>query len=251
MDLCQNNKAISKEVKNFILNVGDIKEESITDYLVWKWKEIDKKFNVINVSTFTRNEENKITGADFEMEIWVVGNTKKYPLVIQAKKFIKPYDSYVSKLNYPKNNKQQMTKLLEYAKNKNKIPFYMIYSLPDKATKSMCKNNDVDECGVFLIHANIAKEFSDKKHGKKVSKNNILEKSNPFHCIFCCPLSRGEEYFSHYYNIENDSEIDTPEYVNYLLNTHPAELDDIKIKLLISEYQLTDYKYVAVYDMRK
>ncbi len=88
MDLCQSNKAISKEVKNFILNVGDIKEESITDYLVWKWKEIDNKFNVINVSTFTRNEENKVSGADFEMEIWVVGKTKKYPLVIQAKKFM-------------------------------------------------------------------------------------------------------------------------------------------------------------------
>ncbi len=127
----------------------------------------------------------------------------------------------------------------------------MIYSLPNKSMKSMCKNNDIDDCGVFLIHADIAKEFSDKKHGKKVSKNNILEKSNPFHCIFCCPLSRNEEYFSHYYNIENESEIDTPEYVNYLLNTHPAELDDTKIKSLINEHQLTNYKYVAVYDMRR
>lgn len=36
-----------------MLNVPDVKEESITDYLVWKWRELDKKVNYINVSTFT------------------------------------------------------------------------------------------------------------------------------------------------------------------------------------------------------
>jgi|GEM_PF-3885934 len=33
MNLCEANKTVSLEVKNFRLNVSDVKEESITDYL--------------------------------------------------------------------------------------------------------------------------------------------------------------------------------------------------------------------------
>lgn len=40
MNICEANKAVSLEVKKFMLNVLDVKEESITDYLVWKWREL-------------------------------------------------------------------------------------------------------------------------------------------------------------------------------------------------------------------
>ena len=252
MNLCQSNRELNKEIKEFILNVDDVKEESITDYLVWKWKEIDKRFKSINVSTFTRHEENKFTGADFEMEIWLVGNKKNYPLVIQAKKFIKPYDTYVRKLNYPNNSKGQMNKLLSYSASNNKIPFYMFYSLPDKDTKSMCPNNDVSDCGMFLACANDIEEFADGKYGRRVSKNDILKKSNPFHCIFCCPLSLEGNYFETYFNaIESENEdVALPEYINYLLKIHPLEIDTQHIRSLIKEYRLEIFKHIAVYDMR-
>lgn len=74
LDLCEANKALGIEVREFILNVPDAKEESITDYLVWKWRSLDKKFNYINVKTFNRHEENAKTGADFELELWLVGS---------------------------------------------------------------------------------------------------------------------------------------------------------------------------------
>ncbi len=100
-DLCKNNKAIGLEVKTFMENVKDVKEESITDYLMWKWRELDRRFNYIRTSTFTRQEESDTTGADFELELWIVGRIKSLPLLFQAKKFLKPHDRYKLKLNYP------------------------------------------------------------------------------------------------------------------------------------------------------
>ncbi|MCP3670911.1 MAG: hypothetical protein GY814_10855 [Gammaproteobacteria bacterium] len=253
MDICESHKALTREVADFLLNVKEVKEESITDYLVWKWKEIDKRFKSINVSTFTRQEESALTGADFEIELWLIGKTRRYPLVIQAKKFIKPYDSYVSKLKYPSNTKGQMNKLLGYSAKNNKIPFYAFYSLPDYDTKAMCRRNDVAECGVFLAHAEVIEEFAEGKHGTRVSKNNLLAKSNPFHCIFCCPLSETVRYFEKYYSVQGieTQESDSPIYVDYLLRTHPLEVDEEYVKTLIEEYKLGIFKYVAVYDIRE
>ncbi|MBD3671240.1 MAG: hypothetical protein HUJ29_10735 [Gammaproteobacteria bacterium] len=252
MDLCVSNKALAQEVADFLVNVSDVNEESITDYLVWRWKEIDKRFKAINISTFTRQEESKISGADFEMELWLVGKTKRYPLVFQAKKFIKPYASYVRKLRYPDNTKQQMNKLLSYAASNNKIPFYVFYSLPDTKTKTMCMRNNISNSGVFMGHAKIIEEFADGKHGSRVSLNKLLENTNPFHCIFCCPLAHLGGYFEKYFPVSASTEQDqtTPGYVNYLLETHRLEINNERVKSLIEQYNLGVYRYVAVYDLR-
>lgn len=95
MKLCKTNKAISLDVREFMGNVSDVKEESITDYLVWKWRKLDPNFKYLKVSTYTRHEENSTTGADFELELWLVGRRFHFSLIFQAKKLVKPYDSYV------------------------------------------------------------------------------------------------------------------------------------------------------------
>ena len=106
-----------KDIKKFLKNVDDVKEESITDYLMWKWKEIDKKLKCIkNVETHTRHKEHYVTGADFDIELWILSNTKKVSLAVQAKKFIEPKNFYVSKIKYPKNSSGQINKLLAYAR---------------------------------------------------------------------------------------------------------------------------------------
>ncbi|RGP86425.1 hypothetical protein BC355_13395 [Vibrio cholerae] len=159
------------------MNVDGVGEESITDFLLWKWASIDKRFRSINVSSFTRQEESKVSGADFEMEVWLVGKGLVYPLVFQAKKFVKQYDAYVNKLNYPKNTKNQMNTLLGYASSNKRIPFYAFYSIPDNKTKAMCRRNDVFDCGVFMAHAKVIEQFADGKHGRKVSKNDLLKET--------------------------------------------------------------------------
>ena len=112
MNLCQSHINLSIEVSQFLSNCTDVKEESVTDYLVWKWSELDKRFKHININTFTRQEENKTTGADYELELWLIGRVFSFPLVIQAKKFIKNFDSYHAKLNYPDKTQNQLKTLL-------------------------------------------------------------------------------------------------------------------------------------------
>ncbi|WP_126536006.1 DUF6615 family protein [Aerosticca soli] len=168
------------EVKTFMLNAPDVKEESITDCLVWKWRELDTRFKYINVSTFTRQEESTTTGADFEIELWLVGEKFHFPLVFQAKKFVKLNDFYVTKLNYPARTQGQLTRLLEYAKAQKKLPFYVIYSVPDSNTETMCRGKDTADTAVFIADAHTIKKFADGKHGKRVSKTSCLRQQINF-----------------------------------------------------------------------
>lgn len=255
MNLCAANKAVSLEVKNFMLNVPDVKEESITDYLVWKWRELDARFKYINVATFTRQEESATTGADFEIELWLVENKFHFPLVFQAKKFVKPNDSYVAKLNYPAGTQGQLTTLLAYAKTQKKLPFYVIYSVPDSNTKTMCGGVDTADTAIFMADAHTIKKFADGKYGKRVSKNKLLKATNSFHCIFCCPLSQGGDYFRSYFSAltegadPRENEV-LPNYVSMLINGRTLELGKEETLALINQNELRKFRAVAVYDMR-
>ncbi len=255
MNICDTNKILSLDIKNFILNVPDVKEESITDYLVWKWRELDARFKYISISTFTRQEENTITGADFEIELWLVGRKFHFPLVFQAKKFIKPYDSYVTKLNYPAKTQGQLTTLLSYAKARKKLPFYIIYSIPDPNTQTMCFNKNFSDTAIFMTDAYTVKKFADGKHGKRISKNQILKETNPFHCIFCCPLNQHGNYFTNYFselteNTEAHDNAILPDYVRTLLNGHTLEFGKKEMLAFINQNELRKFRIVGVYDMR-
>lgn len=72
MDFCAASRSLSSEVQGFIENVHEVKEESITDFFAWKWREFDPRFKLINVRLFTREEESSTTGADFQLQIWFV-----------------------------------------------------------------------------------------------------------------------------------------------------------------------------------
>lgn len=257
-EICKIIKEISKNVFEFLENVHDVKEESITDYLVWKWRETDKNFKFININTFTRKEESKLTWADYEMELWLVNELFVIPLVIQAKKFIKDYDNYYNKLKYPNWTNKQLNTLLAYAKCNSRLPFYIFYSIPNDKTELMCEwNYSLKNNALFLADAykvqNIVSSFSRKP----LSKNQILSKTIPFYCLFCCELIMNSyiEFFSKYFsniisnfdnlNINYNKE-NLPEYVKLLLNN---ELTDKRALELIEEYKLNIYRHVAVYDL--
>lgn len=252
MDICTANKDVSLDVKNFMENVPDVKEESITDYLVWKWKELDKRFNFINISQFTRQQESATTGADFELELWLIKENFHLPLIFQAKKFIKQHDSYFAKLNYPAGTQTQLAHLLSYAKANDRLPFYAFYSIPDAGTQAMCKYGNSDTA-VFMTDANKVKEFADGKYGKQVSKNKLLEISNPFHCMFCCPLIRKNMlYFKYYFSsqfsetIPRDNE-QLPKYVSMLLDGRISKNETLNV---IKRNELRVFRVVGTYDMR-
>lgn len=264
--ICEENKKVSKLVHDFIVNVSDVGEESITDYLIWKWREIDRRFNYLNLRKFTKEEENKKSGADFELELWLVGRKNSFPLVIQAKKFIPTHNAYCSKLNYMADKKRQIDLLIEYSEKKNRLPFYLIYSVPDKDTEVMCKKSGInpydDQISLYLADACDLREISDKCKHKKISKNSILKHSNPFCCLFCCPLSNKDlsEYFAQYYPevynsckengyIYNDNNI--PMYVRSLLDHEIPEYQPKEAKAFVKEYGLERIRNIGVLDMRE
>jgi hypothetical protein len=259
MNICDANKSLSLEVKKFLENVKDVKEESITDYLVWKWKELDKRFNYISTRTFNHDEESSFSGADFDLELWLVGRTHHVSLAVQAKKFIKPHDSYIRKLNYPNGTKQQMKTLLAYAAANKKLPFYLIYSVPATQSTTMCGLAATIDSGIFMADAKVMEQFADGKRGKRASRDNILEASNPFHCMFCCPLSQsGRDPASYFISYFSESAAENPElsneklpgYVKILLQ-HPDDVSTLDTKREApSRDGWTAFSTVGVYDLR-
>lgn len=255
MNICESNKAVSLEVLNFMQNVADIKEESITDYLVWKWRELDKRFNYLSMKTFNHAVENVTTGADFDLELWLVGSKTHVSLAVQAKKFIKPYDSYVKRLNYPNGTKHQLNTLLAYAATHNRLPFYFIYSVPGPQTTTMCRLPSHSDCGVFMADANVMKQFADGKHGKRASRDDLLSKSNPFHCMFCCPLGPRGSYFNEYFRhaaqdaTARSNEV-IPEYVRSLLAEDSDRLRDDGQARTLNNEEWSRFRAVGVYDLR-
>jgi len=252
--LCDSNKALGHEVHEFILNVPDAKEESITDYLVWKWRLLDRRFKYINATTFNRLEESTHTGADFQLELWLVGRTVSVPLLFQAKKFLKPFDSYVNKLNYPGNTQAQLTLLLSHAKSRKLAPFYAIYTADSSATP-LCRGGKADRgSGVYMIDADTIKTFADRTRGRKISLADILARSNPFHCMFCCPLGPTGSYFSEYFDpnraenaLRNRDEL--PGYVKQIISTETAVADDGTVVTPRIDGDLPPVRVIGVYDL--
>ena len=246
--LCQCHEKLVKDIKDFLTNVGDVKEESITDYLMWKWKEIDKRFKCIkneNLKTHTRHEEHHVTGADFDIELWIIGNTKTVPFAVQAKKFIKLHNFYVNKIKYPKNTSGQINKLLEYAKKENKIPVYFLYSMPFES-KTRCRNH-YKNSGVFVVSAHEMKEFSRLGKGKELALDTILDESHSLSCFFCHePLDKMNEkekiIFKYLLSDDKEEQIFYNQIPNYVQDISSGKTKNLNLP--------KEFRWIGVYDLR-
>lgn len=250
MNICEANIALSREVHEFLINVPDVNEESVTDFLIWRWRQLDKRFNYLSAKTFTRHQEHSLTGADFELELWLVGRRQSIPLLFQAKKFIKSYDSYVRRFNYPNNTQNQMLTLQGYAAKHSLLPFYAIYSSNSGGVMPLCGGRQAPpEAGVYMLPATDAKTFGDAGYGKQLALETILGKSNPFHCIFCCPFGISTRYFQHYFGAELDNVVrdssELPRYVQTLLYSEETGEPDYWPE------ECSRTKAIAVYDLRE
>jgi hypothetical protein len=253
--LCKANLELTAEVRDFLIHVPSANEESITDFLIWRWRAIDKRFNFLRVSPFNRMDENLVSGADFDMELWIVGNSSHIALTVQAKKFVAPHNKYRTQLMYPKKSRAQLNTLLKYAGANSKEPFYFIYSVPELSSQTMCPIGDQAYSGIFMVHASEINKMLSTVKPNSISRDNILQKSNPFHCMFCCPLSRRnpENYFQQYFpgvNRAFSENTELPSYVRRLLEPNTLANSD-EIKLTNEELdKLKRYRSVAVYNMR-
>ncbi|HND98899.1 MAG TPA: hypothetical protein PLP98_10395, partial [Plasticicumulans sp.] len=170
-------------------------------------------------------------------------------LAVQAKKFLKRTNAYVTQLRYPDNSKAQMNTLLSYASSMNRRPFYFIYSLPDSNPDVMCQRKPKILGAVFTADARRLEEYADGKYGRRVTRDQLLAATNPFYCMFCCPLSQVNNYFDRYFSYPTgthgeSSDKPLPSYVQQLLQRG----DDV-INIDGSEAP-RQFRLIGVYDMR-
>jgi hypothetical protein len=157
-----------------------------------------------------------------------------------------------------------MNVLLRYAVSRNLLPFYLFYSVPDENTKIICGCGRIDPCrdgvSLYLASAYKIKGIADTYHKRKLSKNSILEFTNAFSCLFCCPEKPNiANYFKKYFPsvLQNHSQAleynsnNIPPYVQLLLNQDIEKVNKEQIYELIREYQLFRLRNIAVLDVRE
>jgi hypothetical protein len=132
--ICQANKELDREVRQFMEYVPSAREESLSEFLFWRWRQLDERFNYQVVRPTTAAQEAR-SGADVLLQLWLVDSALVLPLLIQAKKFLLPHDSYRSKLRYPGGTGLQLEKLMASAAQWRLEPCYLIYAGGGNATR--------------------------------------------------------------------------------------------------------------------
>lgn len=120
--VCQHLQESAAYIRNWLEKQPGVKEESLTDWLLF-----DTATRVPNISyrAFTRHEEARETGADWEW--WFVFPTKSFRFRVQAKKLSPTNDNY-PELARTNRHGLQIDKLLSNSESANAIPLYAFYS---------------------------------------------------------------------------------------------------------------------------
>ncbi|MDR0911591.1 MAG: hypothetical protein LBM96_03190 [Methanobrevibacter sp.] len=147
---CENICEISNYIYNWLINYKNLKEESVTDYLLY---EISNKIHNVRYKHISRHEEARYFGSDWQW--WIVfDNHCAFAMNIQAKKIDLDKDNY-HKLVYSNKYGLQIEKLLNYSKENNLFPCYAFYS---SFSKQILNNTCFGE-GVYISNAEEVYEF--------------------------------------------------------------------------------------------
>ena len=131
----------SKYVYDWIDRQNHVKEESLTDWLLYI---ISQQCNYIFYQAFSRHEESK-NGSDWEWWILTKDNSgvrkfNAYRFLVQAKKLLFPGNDNYPLIGYSNKNGTQVDLLLNSASSKNALPLYMYYSIGNSDITEQIKN---------------------------------------------------------------------------------------------------------------
>ena len=181
-NLCKVLKDLSKETHEWLVAQPEVKEESLTDWLLY---ELSKRHPRVAYKSFTRHQEARSTGADWD---WVfVYNDGVVRLRVQAKKL------FVGADNYPglaRSNRygQQITMLISSAATFSAYPIYAFYSA--NSSRTACGGPGAPAVGVYVCGANRV-DSKLVKVRKQVQPSDAIAISYPMACLACCPNARG------------------------------------------------------------
>lgn len=197
---CEKLKESSLYVRDWIARQPAVKEESLTDWLLY---DISQKINGIIYRAFSRHEEARVTGADWEW--WFLFPDFSAKMRVQAKKINPGNDNYAA-IAHTNKYGLQIEKLLQDSEAKNFLPFCTFYTCLQEHV--MCQKQINDE-GVFMAGANQVHGDFIKGGKRPAMPTDILAKSIALSCFLCCPLqSEGHgrrsfiSFLSHYYSSE-------------------------------------------------
>jgi hypothetical protein len=190
---CEVLRTASEYVRKWLSKQPAVKEESLTDWLLF---EISSNTPRIRYAAFSRHTEARETGADWEW--WILFRELSVRLRVQAKKLFKA-DNYAG-IAHTNRHGLQIDLLLAAADRVNALPFYAFYS--GDASSTMCGGGRHDE-GVFMAGGRRVHTDFISCGRKTVSDSDALSRCTPLSCFLCCPLLRGRgdpvEFFRHYY----------------------------------------------------
>lgn len=270
----------SKECYVWLKKQPNVKEESLTDWLLYT---VSKKTDKFYYKAFTRNEEAKY-GADWEW--WILTNSNQnlcaYRFLVQAKKLKKDKDNYPL-LCYGNRNGLQIDLLIDAAKLRNAMPIYIYYSVsvPDLmeqqnnfrcfakhfiALCEKCRN------GAYLSMAQTVKEKIFNSPRKKIFEAELLNNSLGFsmcdllfnhpamHPFYRCSAERIMELLNRCYiksMCDNESENTNgirhsgnsiPGYLKTFIDRNGEQLDWYESEF---KHYINDISGIAIIDLRE
>jgi hypothetical protein len=237
-DYCRAFNDCSHDVKKWLTKQPEVKEESITDWFLYN---ISEKIKDVKYKQFSRSEEGKKTGADWEW--WFVfSDTESFGARVQAKKLRETKDNYPG-IAYVSSGKLQIEKLLEDSQTDGLASFYAFYS-DNNSGHTMCGGKLNGE-GVYFGEANKLHNEFIKQSRQTLKPKDILKFTNPISCLFCCPMTmeRGRgmkegfrEHLKNYYptyadlfefeKSDNRAELGFVRTPNYVLQLLTGDIND-------------------------
>lgn len=251
-NVCKQFRIPTSYIHRWLQSQPEVKEESVTDWLLY---EISRRLPCVTYRAFSRHEEARETGADWEW--WLLFPENNIRLRVQAKKLAPQQDNY-SSIARTNRHGLQIEMFLKASKDANAIPLYAFYSA--LKTQSM-RASDCAGKGVFMAGGRrVYDEIIDKRR-KKVSAQDLLAFSTPLTCFACCrlaPLS-GDGFYeimrnSFFSELGSDSRTgihrDLPHYVLSLLERSKRErkFDGCETN---ADFPTQDFKALFVCDFRQ
>lgn len=163
----------------------DPSEETITEVLLL---ELARRHpSDVVVRKFTRHEEGKQYGADWEW--WFVGGGLAWGTRVQAKKLDGRLRNYRG-IDYPYGRKRrQITRFLSASQSDRLYPLYCFYNLPDQRLLGAGAGCPLAGSDASLLGCTIAdgRRISRQRQKRLWEVTDIAPLLMPWHCLVCCP----------------------------------------------------------------
>jgi len=169
----------SQYVGNWIFRQPYVKEESLTDWLLF---DMSENIEGVYYKSFPRHEEARRTGADWEW--WLLFSDFCFAMRVQAKKLHSTYDNYPG-IAYTNRYGLQIEKLLHDANRGNFMSFYAFYT--DQRADVMCPNKRNDE-GVFIAGGQKIYDTFIGVSRAQTMVADVLPHTLALSCFIGCPL---------------------------------------------------------------